>query len=105
MIRLPNDGELILTWARLLAPSGYVLNTLGVMPTICTSAARSVDSVLKRAFDSNMTHRQIAMRRIADNKDDKSREAIMTLCPWRPHEGEDIDSQVERSIQESLERL
>lgn len=37
VMRLPNDGELILTWAQLVAPSGYLLNLHGVVPTLCTS--------------------------------------------------------------------
>ena len=37
VLRLPNNGELILTWARLMAPSGYPLNRHGVIPTICTA--------------------------------------------------------------------
>jgi carboxyl-terminal processing protease len=36
LIRMPNDGEFILTWARFYAPSGYSLHHLGVLPTICT---------------------------------------------------------------------
>jgi carboxyl-terminal processing protease len=36
VLRLPNNGELILTWARLGAPSGYPLQQHGVVPTICT---------------------------------------------------------------------
>ncbi|HSK40621.1 MAG TPA: S41 family peptidase, partial [Arenibaculum sp.] len=35
--RLPNDGELFLTWSRIYAPSGYTLHLQGVTPTICTS--------------------------------------------------------------------
>jgi carboxyl-terminal processing protease len=35
--RLPNGGELTLTWALLVAPSGYLLNGHGVVPTLCTS--------------------------------------------------------------------
>jgi carboxyl-terminal processing protease len=34
---LPNGAELTLTWAVLLAPSGYSLNGHGVVPTLCTS--------------------------------------------------------------------
>ncbi len=34
--RLPNDGELTLTWSRLHAPSGYRLHGLGVLPTVCS---------------------------------------------------------------------
>lgn len=37
VLRLPNQGELILTWARLVAPSGYLLQQHGVVPTICTA--------------------------------------------------------------------
>jgi len=36
---LPNSGELILTWSRIHAPSGYVLNDVGVIPNVCTSKA------------------------------------------------------------------
>ncbi len=37
VLRLPNDGELTLTWAQLVMPSGYRLNQHGVIPTLCTS--------------------------------------------------------------------
>ena len=35
--RLPNNGELTLTWARYYAPSGYTLNHIGILPSICTN--------------------------------------------------------------------
>ena len=38
--RLPNGGEIILTWSRLYTPSGYALHNLGVLPTICTSGEK-----------------------------------------------------------------
>ena len=37
LLRLPNQGELTLTWARFHAPSGYALNKRGILPDICTS--------------------------------------------------------------------
>ena len=37
VIRLPNDGEMTLTWSRLVSPSGYALHGLGVMPTVCAT--------------------------------------------------------------------
>ena len=37
VLRLPNDGELTLTWAQLVTPAGYYLQTHGVVPTVCTS--------------------------------------------------------------------
>src|SRR5690606_10809525 len=35
--QLSNSGELILTWARFHAPSGYALHRRGVLPDICTT--------------------------------------------------------------------
>jgi len=53
VLRLPNNGELILTWARLVAPSGYLLHRHGVIPTICTADlpddASSLATGLRRA--------------------------------------------------------
>ena len=37
---LPNKGEIILTWSRFHAPSGYTLQGLGVRPNICTGSDR-----------------------------------------------------------------
>jgi len=37
IIRLPNGGELTLTWAHMIAPSGFSLQGHGVIPAICTS--------------------------------------------------------------------
>jgi carboxyl-terminal processing protease len=34
---LPDGGELFVTWSRVLAPLGWPLQTLGVMPQLCTS--------------------------------------------------------------------
>ena len=34
---LPDGGELFITWSRVLAPLGWPLQTLGVMPQVCTS--------------------------------------------------------------------
>ncbi len=34
---LPDGGELYVTWSRVLAPRGWPLQTLGLMPQVCTS--------------------------------------------------------------------
>lgn len=41
IIRLPNGGELTLTWAHMIAPAGFNLHGHGVIPAICTSATSS----------------------------------------------------------------
>jgi len=55
VVRLPNGGEMTLTWSRLATPSGYVLHELGVSPTLCTSGVtirgpKSINRVLSRGF-------------------------------------------------------
>jgi carboxyl-terminal processing protease len=56
VLRLPNDGELIVTWARLVTPSGYLLQRHGVVPTLCTADLgddeRSLDVGLQRVSGS-----------------------------------------------------
>lgn len=53
VIRLPNEGELILTWSRLVAPSGYSWNEQGVMPNICTAKVPDIASLAPASVDSN----------------------------------------------------
>lgn len=101
VIHLPNDGELILTWARLLAPSGYVLNKLGVLPTLCTSDIDGAAKALKRAFMGNTTRRQIAMHHRATESHQRSE--IAKLCPWQAHNGDDIDIAVAKRLLERPE--
>ncbi len=45
--QLPNGGELFVTWARILAPGGWPIQALGVMPQVCTSLGpNAVDETL-----------------------------------------------------------
>jgi carboxyl-terminal processing protease len=37
VMRLPNDGEMTITWAKMLSPSGQAWNRIGVLPSVCTS--------------------------------------------------------------------
>jgi len=45
--RLPNDGELFLTWSRYYTPLGHSLHGRGVLPTVCTANATGVDQALE----------------------------------------------------------
>ncbi len=45
--QLPDGGELFVTWSRVIAPLGWPLQGLGVMPQLCTSLGqRSLDRAL-----------------------------------------------------------
>jgi carboxyl-terminal processing protease len=47
--RLPDGGELFVTWSRVLAPKDWPIQALGVMPQICTS--RGEDATNKELSD------------------------------------------------------
>jgi len=59
VLHLPNNGELILTWAQLVTPSGYGLQSHGVVPTVCTSGLGddegSVQTALQRVGGAAVT--------------------------------------------------
>lgn len=47
VIRLPNEGEIILTWSRIYTPAGTLLNGFGVRPSVCTGGGEwRLDDVL-----------------------------------------------------------
>lgn len=51
--RLPNDGELTLTWSALHAPSGYIIHQIGVRPNVCTAGYGSVPAALRDATEQS----------------------------------------------------
>ncbi|MGH6990528.1 MAG: S41 family peptidase [Stellaceae bacterium] len=42
VIGLPNNGELTVTWAKLIPPGGYILHHHGVVPVVCTDGVKRV---------------------------------------------------------------
>jgi len=86
--RLPNDGELFLTWARIYAPSGYTLHRQGVQPTICTSRDQSSpDQVLDplRHGQTSLPAELAEWRRVAP-EDEQALANLRETCPWKAHE-------------------
>lgn len=45
IIPLPNNGEIVLTWSYLVAPSGYTYHRLGVLPSLCTSGLADTNHI------------------------------------------------------------
>lgn len=84
VFRLDNGGELTLTWSRFHAPSGYTLQDLGVMPTLCIlDAASDPSAVLAdvRADRVETVPTLLAWRSQAQ-PDDARREALRSACPF-----------------------
>lgn len=85
--RMPNGGELIITWSRMHAPSGYVLDRLGVLPGVCTSEAsenRTPDG--KVVGEHSTTPRYAVQADFAawhayDHSDDALARTLRLVCP------------------------
>jgi carboxyl-terminal processing protease len=98
VLRLPNDGELTLTWAQLVAPSGYLLNEHGVIPTLCTSDLgdddRSVQIAIQRATGSAVSA-PTSRPRVA--LDENAWSQLRRSCPARQGDHE-IDLKVAKRL-------
>jgi carboxyl-terminal processing protease len=83
LVEMPNDGELVITWARFHAPSGYPLADLGVMPAFCTSGrAESVAEALAAVRRGQITDaRTMARWRAADHADTGLLKRLREICP------------------------
>ncbi|PWC39878.1 peptidase S41 [Azospirillum sp. TSO35-2] len=88
--RLPNDGELFLTWSRIYTPAGYTLHRQGVQPTVCTSHAGQTDpdALLADLREGRLRPAQIASWRSKAADDEQALNSLRETCPWKEHEPE-----------------
>ncbi|HAD88324.1 MAG TPA: hypothetical protein DCG48_13265 [Rhodospirillaceae bacterium] len=98
VIRLPNDGELTITWSRLITPTGYTLHGLGVHPVVCTSSKASIPAVqgadgahpnpILAAMGGRDFQADIFARwRRGGPLDEDERTRLRETCPPEPHSG------------------
>ncbi len=97
--RLPNDGELFLTWSRIYAPSGYTLHRQGVQPTVCTSNdVRMVDEALRPLRGGAVVPAStLALWRSRAPEDEGALTRLREACPWKEHAPE-LDVQVAAAL-------
>ncbi len=81
--RMPNDGELVLTWSRFHAPSGYPIANLGVLPNLCTSiAGADADSLLDQLNPMwTTTSILLSTWRVNQARDEQQVSALRDNCP------------------------
>ena len=77
VLRLPNDGELTLTWARLVTPSGYYIQTHGVVPTLCTADLADDD----RGLAAGLQRASTVGARPRAGLDERSWAELRKACP------------------------
>jgi carboxyl-terminal processing protease len=93
VLRMPNDGELTVTWAKLVTPLGYLLHEHGVVPTVCTAARGgeppSAAAALEQAVGA------VSPRR--EQLDDAGWQRLRDGCP-AGRAAEDVDLQVAHRV-------
>jgi len=94
VLRLPNDGELTLTWAQLVAPSGYFLHQHGVIPSLCTSDLGDDDNSIQIALQRTNA---VALARPRASLDEGAWSQLRRSCPARQGD-RDIDIKVAKRL-------
>jgi carboxyl-terminal processing protease len=105
VIRMPNQGELTLTWARFHAPSGYTIHHLGVLPSICTASDSAAEPILTALKDGKVSPLPIALRNSATPEDVPVLDRLRSGCPARKtDEPVDVDVAVKLVENDALYR-
>lgn len=99
---LPDGGELRVTWSRIVAPRGWPIQTLGVMPQICTSVSQEA---LDRQIDDLAAGRAPMAAALARHHAARApltaQQALTLRVPCPAAEGRDVDTGVARLLVEN----
>ncbi len=97
--RLPNGGEIALTWARMVTPRGAELHGLGLMPDVCLSgSSSSVSEAIDFVYSDALSGRKARHDWEAPADDPAAHESLRTACPAEPHVDRSVDIEVARRI-------
>jgi carboxyl-terminal processing protease len=98
VIRLPNDGEMTLTWSRFYTPSGYALHGLGVLPTLCTADDKATyGGVMEGMVHANLpapVSDNLTKWRHASLEETDLRKQLRGTCPSTKHADTHIDLEI-----------
>jgi carboxyl-terminal processing protease len=85
---LPNDGELVLTWSRFHAPSGYALEGLGVLPNVCTAKKQTNPASVVRTLSNSDSKTALVFRqwRTIDSPSPNRAKPLRIHCASEPAE-------------------
>ena len=82
--RLPDGGELFVTWSRVLAPRGWPIQGLGVLPQVCTSVGQDGLAQQLASLDHGTQRMQAALERHRSTRVPVAAAAILdqrNACP------------------------
>lgn len=100
VVRLPNGGEMGLTWAHATTPRGAALNGLGILPDVCLSGlpGPTLDQALGFVAAGSNPTAETKHRWKLPKDDPKTHAALRALCPAEAHLDRDIDTEVARRL-------
>lgn len=100
VIRMPNEGEMTLTWSRFHSPTGYALHGLGVLPTICTSEGkRGVANLVNLVADGrSAVSANLALWRSSNLGQTDLRKQLRATCPSEKHGDDSDDSRLAETL-------
>ncbi|WP_431268922.1 VacB/RNase II family 3'-5' exoribonuclease [Dankookia sp. P2] len=104
VVPLPNGGELLVTWSRVLAPRGWPIQGLGVLPAVCTSLGTEATAAALarlRQGDSSMARPLARLRAARAPVPGSEVTALRNTCP--PAEGRPGDLGVARTLIEQAD--
>jgi carboxyl-terminal processing protease len=93
VLRLPNDGELTITWAKLVSPGGYSLNEHGVVPTVCTSGLGAGDADITRALKRGL---EASLKRA--DLDEAAWLELRKACPARSEDSRELEMRIAKRL-------
>ena len=91
VMRLPNDGEMTITWARMFSPAGHPWHRIGVVPSICTSQYAGDPAVLLADLRRGAPELGAAFAQRAEyvrQGETAGSEAVRKACPARSAESD-----------------
>ena len=99
LTELPDGGELFVTWSRVLAPRGWPLQGLGVLPQLCTSLGAEATARQLRDLDAGVQDLAGALARWRAARAPLDAHAVAEMrgaCP--AEEGRDSDLDTARAL-------
>jgi len=92
---MPDGGELLVTWSQMLAPLGWPLQGLGVLPQVCTSLGRDALSRQLAALSAGFQPMADAIEAERSARSPVLPEAVLSLrgpCPAAEGRPADLDA-------------
>ena len=99
VVPLSNNGEVLISWSRVLAPLGWPVQGLGIQPNICTSLGiENVQSEMAQIFNGEAPRTAVLSRLRAARAPVPASEvaALRNTCP--PAEGRSLDTDVAKVL-------